>query len=121
MGANKARVGKTLRHVDGGLKGERDHRPDAWCDHQPAAERVVTHGVEQALMQQVVLRVHRRMRLEQRRDDHVERLLALDQLAHTLAKAALADDANPQAKVLERAADFGLEIQHLGLQYLACG
>ena len=80
---------RSFGRVVGGLKGGRDHWPDTWRGHQPAASWAIAHGVEQAFVQQVILRPHRRMRLEQRCDDHVERFVALDQLAHTLAKAAL--------------------------------
>ncbi len=66
-------------------------------------------------------RLQRRMRLQQRRHHCRQTLASLDELADAHAEPALADDADPQAEVLQRAAQVRLDVEDLGLQQLAGG
>jgi site-specific DNA recombinase len=121
VGSDQARLREPGRDVHGGHERQRDHGSDAGGRHEPAAERVVTHEIEQPLVQHVVLRLQRRVRLEQRQHDRGQALTPLDQLADARAEAALTDHADPQAEVLQRAPQVRLEVEQFGLQQLAGG
>ena len=80
--------GNRVGHVHSGLERQRDHRSDAWCRHQPAAERVVTHD-DRAVACAARCTASRSAACASSSGSMTadRRLVALDQLAHPLRES----------------------------------
>jgi hypothetical protein len=114
-------VPEPSRNVDGGDKGQGNHRSDTGHSHEAPTDVVIPRNQKQLAMQA-------RKVFPQNLASIQKRLHNLGQIRHTLDKLMdppvepdRADHANLEAKVAQQAADVALNSEGLSLEHLASG
>ncbi|MBC9033939.1 hypothetical protein IAG41_16235 [Sphingomonas sp. JC676] len=121
MAAHRPRMDEALRLIDGRTVGESDDGPDARSRHQPPTDGIVTDDIEQHLVQPGELLPHDAPDGQQWLDNDGQSRQPLDQLTDTRLEPGIANHADLQAEVAQRAAQIGIDIKHLALNQLARG
>lgn len=115
MGTHRPGMNKALRLVDGRAVGQRNNRRR----HQPPANGITPHDVEQHLVQPGELLAHNAADGQQWLYHGGKPGQSFDQLADARLESSLSDDADFQPEVTQGAAQIGINVEHLALHQLA--